>query len=867
MSILKTGSSTDTVNKTGDAIAGFFANIPIFMKVLFVAIVPLGMLSWLMIGDVRQALREEASMQTMLQAAGLSESVNAMVDELQKERGMSAGFLGGRGKKFSSSLDTQNRRVDQVFSNFAEALRLNRPLIQIHSALSDVIHHFRSDIARIGGIRQGVRELKITLSDELTYYTNMVNDLMRITNHIRMMYTFGAGLDKPQAGKLRVVPDARFSGLLTSFLLLGRATEAAGIERAVLSNAFGQNHFGPGMYERFVSLVSRQRYTLYQFSMQSPPRIEKIFSSIYHGKAITQVERLRDIAMKSAKNGGFDIAPEQWFRLSSERIELLHQAELKIVELIREHGRQGVEQAAAKVKTILFREFLAILIAVGLSFGAVWLLLSGIRRAGQAVHSIESGDYSIPIGSTGRDELGRMLSGIERMRLVLWHTERARAEQQEKARARLVALQHARDELRRGHLLIQRLLEAMPSLLIGVDADGNINQWNAAAENTFGVTAGKSLRRPFMESIGQLQDVIGSAVEQIRCCNTVYLEQVDYQRPDGVKGVLKLTFTALFEGGNYAGFLLLGEDISEQIRMEQQRRLGQKMEAIGELAAGIAHEINTPMQYIGDNIRFLKDGFTDILKLIACYDGAMRAISQGRLTLEEGLSDIRQCEEDADIGFLRDEAPQAIAQTLEGVAHVSKIVGAMKELSHPGTEEKVLIDINKGIDNTVTVCRNEWKYVADLEMELDPDLPMIHVLPEVNQVFLNIIVNAAQAIAENPPKNSGDKGHIHISTCCANDMIEIRIRDSGPGIPRDQQVKIFNPFFTTKDPGKGTGQGLAISHHIICNRLNGRIFVESEPGQGAIFIIQLPVGEEGIERREERATESMNQGVKTIGDA
>lgn len=825
-----------------DNIRHFIVNTPIIFKILCVAVAPLGMLSWVMIGDVQQALMEEASMQTMLQAAELSEAANTMVDDLQKERGISAGFLGGRGKKFSSSLETQNRRVDQAFSNFVEVLRLNHPLIQVYSSLSDLTDHFRVDMGRIKETRQSVRALGITVADELAYYTDMVSDLIQITNQIRKMYTFGTGLDNQKTGHLTIAPDARFSGLLTGFLLLGRAKEAAGIERAVLSNTFGQGHFGPGMYDRFIKLVARQRYMLHEFSMQSPDQIEKMFASIYRGEAVAEVKRIRGIALKSARDGDFRMDPEQWFRISSERIALLYQVERQIVESIREHSHSGMEQANKKVKTLIFREILAILITAGLSLGAAWLLLLGIRRASHTAQLIESGDYSVSMGHTGRDELGRMLAGLERMRRALLHTEMARDEQEEKARMRLAALQYARDELHKGHLLIQRLLEAMPSILIGVDADGNITQWNAAAKNIFGVTASQSLSRPFTEIVRQLkQDEIVSAVEQIQCCDTVHLEQVAYQKPDGVTGVLKLTFTALFEGGSYAGFLLLGEDVSERIVMEKQQRLGQKMEAIGELAAGIAHEINTPMQYIGDNIRFLQDGFAGILKLVACYDEAIAAISQGERTLEQGLLDIRQCEEDADIGFLRDEAPPAIAQTLEGVAHVSKIVGAMKELSHPGTEKKVPVDINKVIDNAATVCRNEWKYVADLEMELDPNLPMIYALSEIYQVFLNIIVNAAQAIAE---KDHAERGCIHICTSHKKDMVEILIRDSGPGISQEQQSRIFDPFFTTKAPGKGTGQGLAISHHIVCNRLDGRIFVESKSGHGACFIIQLPVGNE-----------------------
>jgi len=165
----------------------------------------------------------------------------------------------------------------------------------------------------------------------------------------------------------------------------------------------------------------------------------------------------------------------------------------------------------------------------------------------------------------------------------------------------------------------------------------------------------------------------------------------------------------------------------------------------------------------------------------------------------------------------------------------------MKELSHPGTGEKVYVNINKTIENTVTISRNEWKYVANLELKLDPGLPTILALPEINQVFLNMIVNAAHAIDERLPQGSTDKGHILIRTSACTNVVRISISDTGTGITPEQRNKIFDPFYTTKPPGKGTGQGLSISHQIVCGRLDGKIFVDSEPGCGTTFTIQLPI--------------------------
>ncbi len=413
----------------------------------------------------------------------------------------------------------------------------------------------------------------------------------------------------------------------------------------------------------------------------------------------------------------------------------------------------------------------------------------------------------------------------------------------EKAQARQEALRLARDELRREHDFIERLLAVMPSILIAVDGKQDIMLWNNAAENTFGLSREAVAGSPFSElAVDWDWAEVNRSMAALQRQHACAIEYLKFRRRDGTDGMLDLTINAVIEDGQFNGFLLIGTDITERLQLKNQLLLGQKLEAMGELAAGIAHEINTPMQYIGDNVRFLQEGFGDMLQLLGDYHRVIQEIATSQQMPEHCVADIQQAEQDADIDFLRKEVPLAVRQTLEGVAQVSNIVGAMNELSHPGTGQKVPIDINKAIENTVVVSRHEWKYIADLEMTLDPDLPLVHGLPEISQVFLNIIVNAAQAIAAAHAKNDQSKGSIHIITSCSHDMVEICINDSGPGIAAAQQHKIFDPFFTTKAQGKGTGQGLAISHQIVCNRLGGRLFVESEPGHGASFIIQLPVG-------------------------
>ncbi|MCX8053349.1 MAG: PAS domain-containing protein [Armatimonadetes bacterium] len=294
--------------------------------------------------------------------------------------------------------------------------------------------------------------------------------------------------------------------------------------------------------------------------------------------------------------------------------------------------------------------------------------------------------------------------------------------------------------------------------------------------------------------------------------------------------------------------LCIGLDITERKRAERDRekseirlRHTQKMESIGQLAAGIAHEINTPTQYVGDNTRFLSDSFEDILKLLAKYAELVSAAKTGSLT-PELVEETEALAREVDIDYLTSEIPTAINESLVGIERISKIVRAMKEFSHPGTDEKIPVDLNKAIETTVTVARNEWKYFAEVVLDLDPDLPLVPCIPDdFNQVILNLLVNAAHAIADVVGDGSVGKGTITISTRKSDGWAEIRVADTGTGIPESIRSKIFDPFFTTKQVGKGTGQGLSIAHAVIVDKHCGDISFESEVGKGTTFLIRIPI--------------------------
>ena len=237
-------------------------------------------------------------------------------------------------------------------------------------------------------------------------------------------------------------------------------------------------------------------------------------------------------------------------------------------------------------------------------------------------------------------------------------------------------------------------------------------------------------------------------------------------------------------------------------------------------------------------MHFIKDAFEDIMRLVqACGEFA-----HGRRLTGEKLADIRHLEKEIDLAYLREEVPAAIEQAQEGLQSIAGIIGAMKQFSHPGTDEMGSVDINMLLRNTVTISRNEWKYVAKVEMELSPDAGHITGYSnQLGQVFLNLIVNAAHAIAGIGSEKLDREGRIYISSRMDGDFLEIRFADNGPGIPREIREKVFNPFFTTKDVGKGTGQGLAIAYDIVVNKHKGSLRLRPSNDGGAEFVIRLPV--------------------------
>jgi PAS domain S-box-containing protein len=289
------------------------------------------------------------------------------------------------------------------------------------------------------------------------------------------------------------------------------------------------------------------------------------------------------------------------------------------------------------------------------------------------------------------------------------------------------------------------------------------------------------------------------------------------------------------------GLLILVRDETEKHTLDDQLRSAQKMEAIGQLAAGIAHEINTPIQFIGDNTGFMKDSWNQVDEVLASARELRDEAARGAVS-QSAIDRFDTCSRNADVEYLKQEVPRAIEQTLDGVQRVAKIVSAMKEFSHPGSQEKRSIDLNRAIETTVAISRNEWRYVADVQTHLAPNLPMVPCLAgEINQVLLNLLVNAAHAIADVAKVKENSRGTITISTRQDGDSVELAIADTGTGIPEHARERVFDPFFTTKEIGKGTGQGLMLAQTVVVKKHGGRIWFETEIGKGTTFFVRLPL--------------------------
>ncbi len=404
-------------------------------------------------------------------------------------------------------------------------------------------------------------------------------------------------------------------------------------------------------------------------------------------------------------------------------------------------------------------------------------------------------------------------------------------------------LRRARDlaEFRRAE--IEKLVAAISSLLIAVDSDGKIFQWNETAVKFFSIDETGCIGQPLVEVLkeyinpGKLAEIIEKGLVGGEGKPYSDLEIPIDLKDKGPRLLLSIINPIMDSDGKKLGFLLLAEDITHRKEEERRRNLSQRLESLGQMAGNIAHEIKTPLQFIGNNGQFLCESFRDISKF---YEAVFECLPEiERSDKKQVAEKIRQTIECCDIEYHLREIPKACDQVVDGVAAVSNVIRSMKEYSHPGRGGMEKADVNKLLHSTVVIVQNEIKKVLDIETEFCPGLPQILCYQgELNHVFMNLLGNAVDAIQEKGCQ--GEPGLIKIATALEGSEIIITIADNGCGIPDSIKDNVFNPFFTTKEVGKGTGQGLSMAHNII-EKHKGKIYFKSRAGEGTSFYVHLPI--------------------------
>ncbi len=398
--------------------------------------------------------------------------------------------------------------------------------------------------------------------------------------------------------------------------------------------------------------------------------------------------------------------------------------------------------------------------------------------------------------------------------------------------------------LREAEERLQALVEHSSDLIVVVADDGKVEYEAGSVEAVLGTEPGQLRGRELTDWVEP-----GDRGQLLALCRTHAQQQdeVRLRRGDGELRSCVVRATSLRDHPGWGAVVLHIWDVSDRKELERELRLAQKLEAVGQLSAGIAHEINTPIQFVSDTNRFLDNAFADLQVVLDAYAELLVAEQQGAVT-PELVRRVEEAEEIADIEYLRARIPEAFVRSFDGIQRVAKIVGAMRAFAHPPVPERSLVDVNDAVQNTLIVATNEYRYVADVVTELG-DVPLVECNgSDLNQVLLNLIINAADAIVD-VVGQSGERGRIVVRTESAGEDVLISVADTGAGIPAEIADRVFDPFFTTKEVGRGTGQGLTVSRSLVVERHHGTLTFETVPGEGTTFVVRLPLRSSSAPRR------------------
>jgi PAS domain S-box-containing protein len=392
-------------------------------------------------------------------------------------------------------------------------------------------------------------------------------------------------------------------------------------------------------------------------------------------------------------------------------------------------------------------------------------------------------------------------------------------------------------EARQARDWLEALLEFAPAFIIGLSKTGTIDFINRTLPQHAKKDVIGSSWRQYFQPDQQAHMVV--EMEAMYATQATRTYETSTPGPDGADVWFECQIAPIRIGGRIVGAVLVSQDITERKRAHAELLAGRQMALLGTLAAGVAHEINTPIQFVGDSVQFLRGSAQDLLTLLDRLQD-LRQVARDGMPLGEAIAAAQRAEEEADLPYIRENMPSAFDRCIDGLNRVTTIVRSLKDFAHPSEAQMVPADLNRAIETTLTIARNEYKYVADLRTEFGELPPVTCHAGEISQAVLNILVNAAHAIGDVVP-GDGSKGLITVRTWREGDQAVISLSDTGGGIPERIRPRIFDPFFTTKEVGKGTGQGLAIARSTVKERHGGGLTFETEVGKGTTFFIRLPI--------------------------
>jgi signal transduction histidine kinase len=793
----------------------------------------------LLSGEIATGARDRArsaeAIGSIEDLAELSARMTATVDELQSERASAALDLGLYRSvappapdfaKAHASLLAQESKTDSAVTEM-NAFLAQRDLTRLPRRLQGDLLRAATSLAQARSERQKEAQGTASIADVLEVYGTANDALIDAT-----------------AALTRLSNDGEVLRALSSLVALMQVQEGASREQAVLSHTFATGEFAPGMYRYLVTLITEQ--AVHSASLQSFATPDQV-AAYQQTMALPASVRAAAMVKKAfeATEDGLDIDANDWFQTQQTKVDDLAAIEEQYAQAVRDIARSKVHESRRAVR---YGETLVIAVVV-VSLALAFVIGRGITRSVLSLVSVagkvqREQDFSLRAQKTTRDEVGALADAFNEMLAVIQerdlelHTHRQNLEQT--VTDRTLELSKRNEDMR-------LVLDTVEQGLATIDKQGCFDAERSRAFDVF--FGAPAAHVPFFEHIANGDASLSATLAQgwseivQGALSPDFASSQTKTRITVGERHFALAYKPIVVSGAVGGALLTISDVTTETaeasareRLERELQLAQKLEGVGQLAAGVAHEINTPMQYVGDNIAFLTRAFDKLGEHII---DAQAAVSPGgAVSLDDARARLDASQGRLKLAFLNKNVPKALQDAAAGIAHVSSIVRAMKSFAHVDGDEKTTGDLNQALRDTLVMAQNEYKASATVETDLGP-LPSVLCFPgKLNQVFLNLIVNAAHAVAD-AKRETG--GKICVTSRVEDGVVAVTISDNGLGIPAQIQHKVFDPFFTTKPVGKGTGQGLSISRSIIVDAHGGTLSFQSEPGQGTAFTVRLPV--------------------------